>query len=198
MDSVHNPANHIWVQASRIYSFELMYFTYILRKCWGGRPTWTDSWVEMKGFLMYGKTPGKKWSHSSEKWSHSSEKWSHYSTWVRPLKWCVYNITEESHFWFIGRLCNPPRNLNWNSAGIMGTSPQSESVLSLLQHLISLKVDVCPPYVLYVDDFGDAQKSGVWYIWCVLIWYRSVFTVLYILYYHIIILSYYHSTAVRV
>ena len=59
--------------------------------------TWTDSWVEMKGFLRYGKTPCKKWSPSSQKWSPSS-------TSVRPLKWWVHNSTEESHFWFIGRV----------------------------------------------------------------------------------------------
>ena len=59
--------------------------------------TWTDSWVEMKGFLRYGKTPCKKWSPSSQKWSPSS-------TSVRPLKWWVHNSTEESHFWFIARV----------------------------------------------------------------------------------------------
>jgi len=52
--------------------------------------TWTDSWVEMKGFLRYGKTPCKKWPPSS--------------TSVRPLKWWVHNSTEESHFWFIARV----------------------------------------------------------------------------------------------
>jgi len=59
--------------------------------------TWTDSWVEKEGFLMYGKTPCKKWSPSSQKWSPSS-------TSVRPLKWWVHNSTEESHFWFIARV----------------------------------------------------------------------------------------------
>ena len=66
--------------------------------------TWTDSWVEKEGFLRYGKTPCKKWSPSSQKWSPSS-------TSVRPLKWWVHNSTEESHFWFIGRVL-PPSNSN--------------------------------------------------------------------------------------
>ena len=59
--------------------------------------TWTDSWVEKEGFLIYVKTPCKKWSPSSQKWSPSS-------TSVRPLKWWVHNSTEESHFWFIARV----------------------------------------------------------------------------------------------
>ena len=65
--------------------------------------TWTDSWVEKEGFLMYGKTPCKKLKHSSQKMKHSS-------TPVRPLKWWVHNSTEESRFGFIGRVLTP-----WNS-----------------------------------------------------------------------------------
>jgi len=65
--------------------------------------TWTDSWVEKEGFLMYGKRPCKKLKHSSQKMKHSS-------TPVRPLKWWVHNSTEESRFGFIGRVLTP-----WNS-----------------------------------------------------------------------------------
>ena len=64
--------------------------------------TLTDSWVENDGFLMYGKTPCKKVNTSSQKVNTSS-------TSVRPLKLCVYNSTEESHYGFSGR-CVPPRN----------------------------------------------------------------------------------------
>ena len=79
--------------------------------------TWTDSWVENDGFLMYGKTPCKKVKYSSQKVKYSS-------TSVRPLKLCVYNSTEESHYGFSGR-CVPPRN--WNSAVIGKFSPSGGS-----------------------------------------------------------------------
>ena len=86
--------------------------------------TWTDSWVEKEGFLMYGKTPCKKLKHSSQKMKHSS-------TPVRPLKWWVHNSTEESRFGFIGRvlptrtqflpLVVSPRSTFFRAGSILGS-----------------------------------------------------------------------------
>ena len=39
----------------------------------------------------------------SNVWKNAGKKLTPSSSWVRPLKWWVYNITEESHFGFIGR-----------------------------------------------------------------------------------------------
>ena len=50
------------------------------------------------------------WKNAGKKLKPSYQKVKPSSNWVGPLRWWVYNITEESHFGFIGRVLTP-----WNS-----------------------------------------------------------------------------------
>ena len=50
------------------------------------------------------------WKNAGKKLKPSYQKVKPSSNWVGPLKWSVYNITEESHIWFNGRVLTP-----WNS-----------------------------------------------------------------------------------
>ena len=65
--------------------------------------TWT-------GFLGREGGISNVWKNAGKKLKPSYQKVKPSSNWVGPLKWWVYNITEESHFGFIGRVLTP-----WNS-----------------------------------------------------------------------------------
>ena len=82
---------------------------------------WMDSWVENDGFLMYGKTPCKKLTPSSQKLTPSS-------TSVRPLKLCVYTSTEEKSLWIHWSMCT---HINSIPAVILHVTSASHVIATL-------------------------------------------------------------------